>query len=132
RVGSASRDPAGPVPRTLAAARRAFGDDVVLLTDVCLCGYTEHGHCGVPTGGARFAVDNDATLPRLVAMALAHAEAGADMVAPSDMLAGRVDRIRDGLDRAGHETVGVLSYALKLAPAFSGPYRSAAGSSPER
>ena len=131
RVGSASRDPAGPVPRTLAAARRAFGDDVVLLTDVCLCGYTEHGHCGVPTGGARFAVDNDATLPRLAAMALAHAEAGADMVAPSDMMDGRVGHIRDELDRAGHETVGVLSYAVKYASAFYGPFREAAGSSPE-
>src|SRR5690606_35990673 len=131
RVGSASRDPAGPVPRTLAAARRAFGDDVVLLTDVCLCGYTEHGHCGVPTGGARFAVDNDATLPRLAAMALAHAEAGADMVAPSDMMDGRVGHIRAELDRAGHEGVGVLSYAVKYASAFYGPFREAAGSSPE-
>jgi porphobilinogen synthase len=131
RLGSASRDPGGPVPRTLAAARRAFGDDVVLVTDVCLCGYTDHGHCGVPAAGPRFAVDNDATLPLLAAMALAHAEAGADLVAPSDMMDGRVGHIRSELDRAGHEGVGVLSYAVKYASAFYGPFREAAGSSPE-
>ena len=131
RVGSASRDPHGPVPRTLAAARRDFGDDVVLITDVCLCGYTDHGHCGVPAAGRRFSVDNDATLPLLAAMALAHAEAGADLVAPSDMMDGRVGRVRSELDRAGHEGIGILSYAVKYASAFYGPFREAAGSAPE-
>jgi porphobilinogen synthase len=134
-LGSAAADPDGPVPSALRAARAAFGDDLVLMTDVCLCGYTDHGHCGVlapPRPGAAEARVLDApTLPRLAAMAVRHAEAGADVVAPSDMMDGRVGAIRSGLDAAGHDGVAILSYAVKYASAFYGPFRDAAGSSPQ-
>jgi len=134
-VGSAAADPAGPVPAALRAARAAFGDELVLMTDVCLCGYTDHGHCGVLTpprpGSALARVADGPTLPRLAAMAALHAEAGADVVAPSDMMDGRVAAIRAGLDAAGHEGVAILSYAVKYASAFYGPFRDAAGSSPQ-
>ena len=127
----AADDPAGPVAEALRAARTAFGDDLVLITDVCLCGYTDHGHCGLLSPTPRgLVVDNDASLDRLGAMALAHAEAGADLVSPSDMMDGRVGAIRAALDGAGFENVGVLSYAVKYASAFYGPFRDAAGSAP--
>ena len=133
-VGTAASDPAGPVPAALRAARAAFGDDLVLMTDVCLCGYTDHGHCGVLApprpGGTLARVVDGPTLPRLAAMAALHAEAGADVVAPSDMMDGRVAAVRAGLDAAGHEGVAILSYAVKYASAFYGPFRDAAGSSP--
>lgn len=133
-LGTSAADPAGPVPSALRAARAAFGDELVLMTDVCLCGYTDHGHCGVlapPRAGAAEARVLDApTLPRLAAMAVRHAEAGADVVAPSDMMDGRVGAIRSGLDAAGHDGVAILSYAVKYASAFYGPFRDAAGSSP--
>lgn len=129
-TGTAAADEQGPVARALRLARREFGDDLVLITDVCLCGYTDHGHCGVPAGGERFAIDNDATLPLLARMATAHAEAGADLVAPSDMMDGRVGHLRQRLDAGGHQNVGILSYAIKYASAFYGPFREAAGSSP--
>ena len=134
-LGSAASDPDGPVPRALREARAAFGDDLVLMTDVCLCGYTDHGHCGVLApprpGGAVARVANDATLPRLAEMAVRHAEAGADVVAPSDMMDGRVAALRAGLDAAGFEDTAVLSYAVKYASAFYGPFRDAAGSAPQ-
>ena len=121
----------GPVPRALRLAREAFGDDLVLITDVCLCGYTDHGHCGLPRHSARgLEIDNDATLPHLAAMAVAHAEAGADIVAPSDMMDGRVRWLRRALDGAGYSAVSILSYAVKYASAFYGPFREAAGSAP--
>jgi len=133
-LGSAALDPAGPVPNALRAARAAFGDDLVLMTDVCLCGATNHGHCGVlapPRPGGAFArVVDGPTLPRLAAMAVLHAEAGADVVAPSDMMDGRVAALRAGLDADGHDGVAILSYAVKYASAFYGPFRDAAGSSP--
>jgi porphobilinogen synthase len=133
-VGSAASAPDGPVPEALRAARAAFGDDLVLMTDVCLCGYTDHGHCGVLApprpGGTEARVLDGPTLPRLAAMAVRHAEAGADVVAPSDMMDGRVAAIRAGLDDAGHDGVAILSYAVKYASAFYGPFRDAAGSSP--
>ena len=130
-AGEAAHDPSGPVARALRAARKEFGDDLVLLTDVCLCGYTDHGHCGLPRPGtAGVVIDNDATLPHLAAMALAHAEAGADMVAPSDMMDGRVGWVRRALDDGGYSAVGILSYAVKYASAFYGPFREAAGSTP--
>ncbi len=129
-AGTKAADDQGPVARALRLARREFGDEVVLITDVCLCGYTDHGHCGVPAGGERFAIDNDATLPLLAEMASAHAEAGADLVAPSDMMDGRVGYIRERLDGGGHSGVGILSYAVKYASAFYGPFRTAAGSAP--
>lgn len=132
-TGSSAADPRGPVAEALRAARRAFGNDLVLMTDVCLCGYTDHGHCGLLAQSSRGTViDNDSSLTRLAEMALMHAEAGADMVAPSDMMDGRIGAIRRALDDAGHSDVGVLSYAVKYASAFYGPFREAAGSAPSQ
>jgi len=99
----------------------------VVVTDVCLCEYTDHGHCGVIEGSE---VHNDKTLPLLAKQALAHARAGADIVAPSDMMDGRVGAIRDALDEAGLTGTPILSYASKYASAFYGPFREAAGSAP--
>jgi porphobilinogen synthase len=101
--------------------------EIVVITDVCLCEYTSHGHCGVLDGRE---VDNDATLEVLARMALSHAEAGADMVAPSDMMDGRVRAIRSALDASGHSQVPIMSYAAKFASAFYGPFREAAESTP--
>ena len=133
-AGSRADDPEGPVPSALRAARAAFGDDLVLITDVCLCAYTDHGHCGLLASprahGAELVVDNDRSLARLAAMASAHAAAGADLVSPSDMMDGRVAALRARLDRDAHTSVGILSYAVKYASAFYGPFRDAAGSAP--
>jgi porphobilinogen synthase len=98
-----------------------------VITDVCLCAYTEHGHCGVLGDGGP---DNDATLPLLARMACRHAESGADVVAPSDMMDGRVAAIRDALDQKGLTDVAILSYAVKYASAYYGPFRDAAASAP--
>jgi porphobilinogen synthase len=98
------------------------------MTDVCLCGYTDHGHCGVLKDGE---VLNDESLPLLAAMAVAHAQAGADVVAPSDMMDGRVAAIRAALDESGHEGASILSYSSKFASAFYGPFREAAHSAPQ-
>jgi porphobilinogen synthase len=117
----------GLVPRAVAALRERFGDELVVMTDVCLCGSTDHGHCGVLRDGR---VLNDESLPLLSAMALAHAEAGADVVAPSDMMDGRVAAIRAALDAAGRTDTAILSYSTKFASAFYGPFRAAADSSP--
>ena len=122
-------DPDGVVPRALRAARAAVGKDLVLMADTCLCGYTDHGHCGVLKGSE---VENDPSLELLAAAALAQAAAGADLVAPSDMMDGRVGAIRRALDRAGFQGTGILSYAVKHASAFYGPFRQAAGSAPKR
>ena len=132
-LGSRANHPDNPVNAALREARAAFGDDLVLITDVCLCGYTDHGHCGLlaPKRGG-LVVDNDLSLSALAEMALSHAEAGADIVSPSDMMDGRVAAIRAALDRGGHTGVGILSYAVKYASAFYGPFREAAGSSPAR
>ncbi len=97
------------------------------ITDVCMCEYTSHGHCGVLCGHD---VDNDATLELLAKTALSHVEAGADMVAPSDMMDGRVRAIRDVWIKAGHKETPIMSYAVKYASAFYGPFRDAAGSAP--
>lgn len=102
--------------------------DLVVITDVCLCQYTSHGHCGVVEGGK---VKNDPTLELLAKVALSHAEAGADMVAPSDMMDGRVGAIREALDENGYEEVIILSYAAKYASSFYGPFREAAESAPQ-
>lgn len=125
--GSGARDPDGTVPTAIRALRGALGDDIVIFTDVCLCAYTDHGHCGVLVDGA---VLNDESLPLIAGVALTHAEAGADLVAPSDMMDGRVAAIRDALDAAGRSDVGILSYAVKYASAYYGPFRDAADSSP--
>ncbi|MFI5231971.1 MAG: porphobilinogen synthase [Gemmatimonadales bacterium] len=127
-TGTGAHDPSGAVPSAVRALRAAFGDDLVVMTDVCLCAYTDHGHCGVLTDGA---IDNDKSLAPLAAMALAHAEAGADLVGPSDMMDGRVAALRDALDADGHTDTGVLSYAVKYASAYYGPFRDAADSSPQ-
>lgn len=102
--------------------------DMVVITDVCLCEYTDHGHCGLIRGGE---VDNDATLELLARQAVSHARAGADIVAPSDMMDGRVAAIRRALDDARFSSVGILSYAVKYASAFYGPFREAADSAPQ-
>jgi porphobilinogen synthase len=102
--------------------------EMVVITDVCLCEYTDHGHCGVIKNGE---VDNDATLELLARQALSHARAGADIVAPSDMMDGRVAAIREALDAQGYENIAILSYAAKYASAFYGPFRDAAESTPQ-
>ncbi len=107
-------------------------EKLVVITDVCLCGYTDHGHCGVLHQIAgQTTVDNDATLDLLVRVAISHARAGADIVGPSDMMDGRVRAIRQGLDAAGYQHVAIISYAAKFASAFYGPFREAAESAPK-
>ena len=125
-VGTSSADPEGPVCRAVRAIK-AESPKTVVMTDVCLCEYTDHGHCGVI---AHDTVDNDATLPILAAEALAHAVAGADVVAPSDMMDGRVGAIRAALDKSGYRDVALLAYAAKYASGFYGPFREAAESTP--
>ncbi|MCH6567793.1 MAG: porphobilinogen synthase [Nitrospinae bacterium] len=116
----------GVVQRAVAALK-AHVEDLVVITDVCLCAYTDHGHCGIVVDGR---IDNDATLEPLVATALSHVRAGADMVAPSDMMDGRVLAIRTRLDEEGFEGAPILSYAVKYASAFYGPFRDASHSAP--
>lgn len=127
--GRAAADPDGPVPEALRRLEDTFGDQVLAIADVCLCAYTTHGHCGVLDKEGR--VDNDASLPRLADAAVAYADAGADWVAPSDMMDGRVRAIRRALDRNGHPDTAILSYAAKFHSAFYGPFRHAQGSAPE-
>jgi porphobilinogen synthase len=124
--GSAAADPAAPVQR---AARAIKGQvkDLLVVTDVCLCEYTSHGHCGILRGEE---ILNDVTVEQLVSAAVSHAEAGADIVAPSDMMDGRVGAIRRALDAAGFEQVAIMSYAAKYCSAFYGPFREAADSAP--
>jgi porphobilinogen synthase len=125
--GAAAAAANGAVQTAVARLKQTFGEDLVVMTDVCLCAYTDHGHCGVLDGDR---VDNDASLVPLVAAALSHARAGADVVAPSDMMDGRVAAIRDALDAEGFEDVVLLSYAVKYASAYYGPFRDAADSTP--
>jgi porphobilinogen synthase len=123
---SGAYDEDGIVQRALRELRLRF-PDLVLATDVCLCEYTSHGHCGVVRGDE---IDNDASLELLARTALSHAEAGADTVCPSDMMDGRVGAIRASLDDAGFEQIPIVSYAAKYASAFYGPFREAAESAP--
>jgi porphobilinogen synthase len=125
--GTGAWDPAGPVPRAIAELKRR-DSAVTVIADVCLCEYTAHGHCGVLD--ERDAVGNDATLPLLARAAVAYADAGADVVAPSAMMDGQVAAIRSALDDAGHAGVAILAYAVKYASAFYGPFRDAAQSTP--
>jgi porphobilinogen synthase len=128
--GAGAADPDGPVPETLRRVREA-GIPMVLVADVCLCEYTSHGHCGILEGtAAGYRIDNDATLPLLADAAVAYAEAGADIVAPSAMMDGQVAALRAGLDGAGHLDTTVMAYASKHASALYGPFRDAAGSAP--
>jgi porphobilinogen synthase len=113
-TGTSAHDPNGAVPRAVRALRSEFGGDLVIMTDVCLCAYTD-----------------DRSLARLAAMAVAHAEAGADLVAPSDMMDGRVAALRDALDANDFSGTGILSYAVKYSSAYYGPFREAAGSAPQ-
>ncbi len=125
-VGSGAYDPDGIVQKALREAKKQF-PDMYYITDVCMCEYTSHGHCGVLCGHD---VNNDATLELLAKTAVSHVEAGADMVAPSDMMDGRVLAIRKALDENGHYGAPIMSYAVKYASAFYGPFRDAAGSAP--
>lgn len=125
-AGSGAYAENGIVQRALREARKNF-PDLYLITDVCMCEYTSHGHCGILCGQD---VDNDKTLELLAATALSHVQAGADMVAPSDMMDGRVRAIRNCLDQAGYRSIPIMSYAVKYASAFYGPFREAAGSAP--
>jgi porphobilinogen synthase len=109
--------------------KKNFGEDLYVITDVCLCAYTTHGHCGIIHNDY---VDNDATLPVLANMALSHVQAGADMVAPSDMMDGRVAAIRQTLDSNGFTNTPIMSYATKFASAYYGPFREAADSAPSK
>ncbi|MFS8608039.1 MAG: porphobilinogen synthase, partial [Gammaproteobacteria bacterium] len=126
--GAAAAAANGAVQRAVERLKREHGDELIVMTDVCLCAYTSHGHCGIVKDGY---VDNDASLKPLVDAALSHARAGADVVAPSDMMDGRVGAIRDALDAHGFEHVALLSYAVKYASAYYGPFREAADSAPE-
>jgi porphobilinogen synthase len=133
--GTGAWDENGIVPRAVRALKERV-PGMVVMTDVCMCEYTDHGHCGIlkaPRAGGPgqdLGVDNDATLPLLAKEAVAHAKAGADIVAPSDMMDGRVAAIRKALDESGYGDVPVLSYAAKFAGAFYGPFRDAAESAP--
>lgn len=125
-LGSSAYDPEAPVQRATRAIKRGVRD-LVVATDVCLCEYTEHGHCGILLNGD---VANDPTVEQLVRAAISHAEAGADIVAPSDMMDGRVGAIRAALDERDLHDVAIMSYAAKYCSAFYGPFRDAAGSTP--
>ena len=117
----------GAVQEAIRRIKRSI-PEVVVFTDVCVCAYTDHGHCGIVSNGK---IDNDASVDVMVAVALSHARAGADFVAPSDMMDGRVGAIREALDDNGFEQVGIMSYAAKYASAFYGPFREAADSTPQ-
>ncbi len=125
-IGSAAHDPEAPVQSAARAIKREV-PGMLVVTDVCLCEYTSHGHCGILVEDE---IANDTTVEQLTRAALSHAAAGADFVAPSDMMDGRVGRIRDALDEAGCTNVGIMSYAAKYCSAFYGPFRDAAGSTP--
>jgi porphobilinogen synthase len=125
-IGSGAYDPEGPVQTATRALKREV-PGLLVVTDVCLCEYTSHGHCGIIVEEE---ITNDATVEQLARTALSHAAAGADIVAPSDMMDGRVGRIRDALDQAGFTQVAIMSYAAKYCSAFYGPFREAAESAP--
>jgi porphobilinogen synthase len=127
-TGSTAYDPNGIVQRTIQDLKDQYGDEVVVFTDVCMCQYTSHGHCGLVSDGR---IDNDATLPKLAEVAVSHARAGADMVAPSAMIDGQVKAIRQALDDNGFKDVAVMAYAAKHASSFFGPFREAAFSTPK-
>jgi porphobilinogen synthase len=130
--GQSGLDPEGPVPRVVKAMKDA-APDLVVITDVCVDEYTDHGHCGIlrQRKDGEWEVDNDATLEVLAEMAVVHARSGADVVAPSDMMDGRVGRLRRALDGAGFEGTSILSYAVKYASCFYGPFREAADCAPK-
>jgi porphobilinogen synthase len=126
-IGSMAYDPEAPVQSAVRAIKSET-PDVLVMTDVCLCEYTDHGHCGILIEDE---IANDATVDQLVRAAVSHAAAGADIVAPSDMMDGRVGAIRHALDERGFENTAIMSYAAKYCSAFYGPFRDAAGSAPQ-
>jgi porphobilinogen synthase len=128
--GACGAAPDGVIPAAVRTLKSTFGDELTVITDVCLCAYTTHGHCGVLDGRGR--IDNDASLPRLSAMALAHAKAGADWVAPSDMMDHRVAHIRKTLDENGQNDTAILAYSAKFASAYYVHFRDAAHSAPSQ
>ena len=126
-LGSSAYHPEGIIQQAIRSIKQSV-PDLLVITDVCLCEYTSHGHCGAVVNGY---IDNDQTLPLLARTALSHAEAGADIVAPSDMMDGRVRAIRETLDEKGFQHIPIFSYAAKYASAFYGPFREAAESTPQ-
>jgi porphobilinogen synthase len=131
-IGSAAYDPEAPVQSAVRALKREV-KDLLVITDVCLCEYTSHGHCGILVENERTGeqeISNDPSVEQLVKAAVSHAAAGADIVAPSDMMDGRVAAIRKRLDELGYADVAIMSYAAKYASAYYGPFRDAAGSTP--
>jgi porphobilinogen synthase len=126
-TGSLAADPEAPVQSAVRELKREI-PDLIVVTDVCLCEYTSHGHCGILDGEE---IVNDVTVAHLVQVALSHAVAGADFIAPSDMMDGRVAAIRQALDERGFERVGIMAYAAKYCSAFYGPFRDAADSAPQ-
>jgi porphobilinogen synthase len=126
-VGTSAYIEKGIIQKAVRAIKDKF-PELIVITDVCLCEYTSHGHCGIIKNGE---VDNDLTLEVLAKIAVSHAKAGADIVAPSDMMDGRVGRIREALDEAGFSHVSIMSYAVKYCSAFYGPFREAAESAPK-
>jgi porphobilinogen synthase len=126
-IGSAAYDPEAPVQSAVRAIKRA-APDILIATDVCLCEYTDHGHCGIVIDGE---IANDPTVDQLVRAAVSHAAAGADLVAPSDMMDGRVGAIRQALDERGFEYTAIMAYAAKYWSSFYGPFREAAASAPK-
>jgi porphobilinogen synthase len=127
--GSAADDPEGISQVAISGVRAEVGDDLVIMADLCLCEYTDHGHCGIVTDSGD--VDNDATLERYASTAVAQARAGAHMVAPSGMMDGQVGAIRKALDRAGFSNTPICAYSAKYASAFYGPFREAAEGAPK-
>ena len=126
--GSSAYDSNGVVQRTIQDLKDQSGDELVVFTDVCMCQYTSHGHCGLVSDGR---IDNDTTLPKLAEIAVSHARAGADVVGPSAMIDGQVKTIRQALDDNGFKDVAVMAYAAKHASSFFGPFREAAFSTPK-
>jgi porphobilinogen synthase len=126
-VGSGAYAQEGIIQKAVYEIKRAF-PELLVITDVCLCEYTDHGHCGLIKNNK---IENDPTLELLAKTALTHAQAGADIVAPSDMMDGRVGAIREALDKSGYEDIPIMSYSAKYASAFYGPFRDAAGSTPQ-
>ncbi|NQU06159.1 MAG: porphobilinogen synthase [Calditrichaeota bacterium] len=125
--GSGAYDDGGVIQKAVRAIKKSV-PDLLIITDICLCEYTNHGHCGLIKDET---VDNDATLELLVRTAVSQARAGADIIAPSDMMDGRIGAIRDGINKAGFEEIAILSYAVKYASAYYGPFREAVDSAPQ-
>ncbi len=130
-VGSSAHSDTGIIQLSLRAIKRRF-PELLVATDVCLCEYTSHGHCGIVKENSKgeFEIDNDESVEQLIVEALSHAEAGSDLISPSDMMDGRIGAIRESLDENGFESLPIMSYAAKYASGFYGPFREAAGSIP--